>query len=196
MKKTVIIVLTAVFVAVSGIFYACSKEDVKDDDIRILSEDETEHPTAVPTPVPNIFVHVCGAVVNPDVYEIPKGSRVREAVDAAGGCTDSADADYLNLAEFVSDGQKIYVPTKEETKNLGFGEKISISESGGNTRVNINRATEKELTALPGIGEGRAKEIVAYRKKAGNFQSIEEIKNVSGIGDSIFSRIRDYIYVD
>ncbi len=196
MKKKVMIALTAVFVVISGIFYACGKEMEKDDEIKIVTEDETEHPTAAPTKVPDISVHVCGAVANPSVYEIPKGSRVKDAIEAAGGCTGEADANYLNLAEFVSDGQKIYVPTKDETKNLDYREKSGVSGSEDSIRVNINRATEKELTKLPGIGEGRAKEIVAYRKKAGAFKNIEEIKNVSGIGDSIFSRICDYIYVD
>lgn len=153
----------------------------------------------------NVCVHVCGAVVAEGVYSLPAGSRVADGVTAAGGFSESADTTYHNLAALLSDGQKVYVPTVEETRELSVSEKAvssngepggrPLSGENGTGKVNINTADAEELMTLSGIGEAKANSILQYREKVGPFQSIEELKNVSGIGDAMFERVRDSIIV-
>ena len=136
-------------------------------------------------------VHVCGAVVSPGVYELPKGSRVWDALEAAGGFLESASTDYLNLAEVIADGQKIYVPTCEEATM-----RMDMEEEEESGKVNINRASKELLMTLPGIGETKAESILAYRNEHGSFSSIEEIMEIPGIKEAVFSKIKDYITVN
>lgn len=135
-----------------------------------------------------IRVYVCGAVAQPGVVSLSEGSRAEDALAAAGGFTENAHRDYVNLAEWVTDGQKLYFPTLEETESLA-GQEI------GNGLININTADVGVLCTLPGIGESRAKDIIAYRETHGAFESCEDIMRVSGIKDSIYSKICDMITV-
>ena len=137
-----------------------------------------------------IYVQVAGAVEKPDVYQLPMGSRVYAAIEAAGGLSSSADDSDINMAAPVEDGQKIYVYTIEEVKAL----KESSAEADDGL-ININTASAAELSSLPGIGESKANQIVAYREANGQFASIEDIKNVSGIGDGIFNQINSLIKI-
>ena len=145
-----------------------------------------------------IYVYVCGAVEKPDVYRVDKGSRLFEVIELAGGFTPEADRAYLNLARNVADGEQIVVYTVEETaKGIAPVQEngtpgTSNADSG---LVNINTASLKELTGIPGIGETRAQAIIDYRDKNGSFKSIEEIKKVDGIKDGLFSKIKDYITI-
>lgn len=147
----------------------------------------------------NIYVYVSGAVKKPGVYVVKEGSRVFQVIKLAGGMIKSARKDCLNQAETVIDGQNIKVFTKEqyaeiiqnETKNILI-ENNKINEG----KININNADVALLMQLTGIGETKAKAIVSYREEHGNFSKIEEIKNVSGIGDSTFSNIRSNITVN
>ncbi len=142
----------------------------------------------------SIVIHICGAVVNPGVYELPEGSRIFQAVQAAGGFSEEARQDFLNQASVLSDGIRLYVPTMEETENIPENISEGISgEDGG--LVNINTADEEELCTLTGIGSGKAQSIIEYRTKNGNFQKIEDIMNVEGIKDGLFQKIRDSITV-
>ena len=151
-----------------------------------------------------IYVHVCGAVNSPDVYAMPEGSRVTDAIKAAGGFADDADRDYLNLADIISDGSKVYVPTKEEAESgelppdaYSNGTVMSVSPdmTAGNNKVNINTATAEELKTLNGIGDARAADIIRYRETNGCFECIEDIKKVPGIKDAAFLKICDDITV-
>ena len=144
----------------------------------------------------------------PEVYELPEGSLVRDAVMAAGGFSDKADREYLNLAREVADHERIYVPSKTETmqkestvsgtepRRTEESDKATAGKNNGNGLVNINTASAEELTTLPGIGESRAKDIISYRTNVGAFEKIEDIKNVSGIGEKMFTRLMDLITVD
>ena len=154
-----------------------------------------------------IYVHVCGAVVTEGVYALPSGCRVADGIEAAGGFSENADKVYHNLASLLSDGQKVYVPTLEETKELSAGERLMRDETepfgqtashggSGTGKVNLNTADCRTLMTLEGIGEAKAKRILEYREKVGVFQSIEEIKNVSGIGDAMFERIKEDIVAE
>lgn len=140
-----------------------------------------------------IMVHVAGNVNKPGVYELPYGSRVKDALDAAGGATSDGNADSLNLVEVIIDGQKLVVPPKTNpltTENLTQGSGMATSYGGG--MVNINTADEKSLEELPGIGPALAKRIIEYRMQK-PFSSVDELKNVSGIGDKKFEQMKDKV---
>lgn len=138
----------------------------------------------------SVFVYVCGEVVSPGVYELLEGARIADAVEAAGGMTEAASRTYLNLAELVSDGQKIEVPSKEQETALT--EERLAKEAG---LVNLNTATEQELMTLSGIGEAKAREIVSYREEHGGFSSAEELMEIPGIKEGVFNKIKDQITV-
>lgn len=156
------------------------------------------------------FIHICGAVEQPGVYELAEGSRVFEAVELAGGLTEDACGEYLNQAQEITDGMKIYIPTKEQVGNgdadgspeavFGISEGKS-ADSGGNSSaekdglVNINTADKNGLMTLPGIGESRAESIIAYRQENGSFAEIEDIMQVSGIKEGAYQKLKDKICV-
>ena len=137
-----------------------------------------------------ILVHVCGAVVNPGVVALPQGSRAEDALLAAGGFAEDASRDYVNLAGYVSDGEKLYFPTREE---VSAGIQVQTEQDDG--LVNINTADVAVLCTLPGIGEARARDIIAYREAHGDFKSCEDIMKVSGIKTSVYNKLSDKIKV-
>ena len=161
----------------------------------------------------SFVVYVSGYVNNPGVYELSAGSRVIDAIDAAGGYSKEAYDNYLNLASLIADGQMIYVPSEEEiesgsiergvasgadgsgaggvTGGNGGGNGGNSSDSG--TLVNINQASKEELMTLPGIGESKADKIIAYREANGRFNSPEGIMEISGIKDGLYNKIKDKI---
>lgn len=138
-----------------------------------------------------IVVYVCGAVQNPGVVELPQGSRAADALEAVDGLLESAQPDYVNLAAKLEDAQKLYFPTKEEAVQLI---KQEADEAGG--MVNINTAGIEQLCTLPGIGEARAGDIVAYREKHGDFQTKEDLMKVSGIKQSAYDKLQDRITIN
>ena len=161
----------------------------------------------------SFVVYVSGYVNNPGVYELSAGSRVIDAIDAAGGYSKEAYDNYLNLASLIADGQMIYVPSEEEiesgsiergvasgadgsgaggvTGGNGGGNGGNSSDSG--TLVNINQASKEELMTLPGIGESKADKIIAYREENGRFSTPEGIMEISGIKDGLYNKIKDKI---
>lgn len=146
------------------------------------------------------FVHVCGEVEKPGVYELEEGRRVYEAVAMAGGFTERAAQDYLNLAEPIWDGMKLEVPDREQVPPAEWpvsekqpGTAKSAGPSSG--KVNLNTATKEELMTLRGIGEAKAEDILRYRQKQGGFERIEDIMEISGIKNAAFEKIKDDITV-
>ena len=145
-----------------------------------------------------VWVHICGRVITPGVYRLPVGSRVFQAVEAAGGFSEDAACDFLNLAGAVSDGMQIYVPGAEEVKEGNVplqtgGEGSETSKE--DRRININTATKEELMTLKGIGESRAEDIIRFREDSGKFRKIEDIMKVPGIKEAGFRKIKDSIIV-
>lgn len=148
-----------------------------------------------------LYVHVCGAVEAPGVYELPAGSRVYEAVQAAGGFTADAEQNYVNQAQVLADGVKLMIPTKEEAAlQIGIvgGEEPSGGEAAErkDEKININTASVKELCSIPGVGETRAAAIVSYRESHGRFAKPEDIMKVNGIKEGMYEKIRDSISVE
>ena len=156
----------------------------------------------------SVVVHVCGAVNNPGIYTLPEGSRLWEAVEAAGGARPDGAKDYLNMAAPVSDGGKVVVPFLADVEEP-FGESETLRsqpgsgaadggspEGGGTVRpVNLNTAGLEQLMTLPGIGESKAKDILEYREKTGPFAVPEDITNVPGIKNGSYEKLKDYITV-
>lgn len=152
-----------------------------------------------------LFVHVAGHVSKPGVYEVKEGDRVYDVVLLAGllenSCTDA-----LNLAMKVSDGEKVYVPSKEEMEKVGWpgndisqipieGEKGLFGSNTEGMKVNLNKCDAEDLEKLPGIGEKTAQKILDYRKRNGNFKSVEELLEVQGIGEKKLESIRAHVYI-
>ncbi len=144
-------------------------------------------------------VHVSGSVLRPGVYELPEGSRLFEAVELAGGFSADADQEYMNLAEVLEDGKQYHIPSLEEAEALRAGGGTAAEEGSSpfdaDGKLDINRAGVEDFMRLNGIGESKARAIVAYREENGPFGAIEEIKNVSGIGEGTFQRLKDLITV-
>jgi competence protein ComEA len=136
-----------------------------------------------------ITVHLVGAVVNPGVYHLPAGSRVYELLEAGGGLLEEADAESLNQARPLLDGEQVYVGPGDET---GGTQRSAVSQEG---KININLATTADLMALPGIGEVRARQIIEYRDKNGFFTDPRELMDVSGIGEKTYSSLADLITI-
>lgn len=161
------------------------------------SADTTEEKKQQTEQVTEIYVQIDGAVKKPGVYTFSEESRVYELIEAAGGLLPEAYDLGINQAKRLADGEKIYVYTKEEIEN-GAGTTDTQNPKGqaDDGKVNINTASVEELMTLSGIGETRAKDIIAYRNAHGAFSLPEDLKNVSGIGDSTYNKIADAIIVN
>ena len=157
------------------------------------------------TPEPRIlYIHVCGEVAAPGVYELPAGSRMYEAVEKAGGMTSEAAQEYVNLAQAIEDGQQLRIPSREEIRKyqetgkdvsgfLGAGGAAGNGSSAA--LINLNTASKEELMTLNGIGAARAEAILSYREQKGGFRTIEDIMKVPGIKNAAFQKIKDKITV-
>jgi competence protein ComEA len=139
-----------------------------------------------------ITVHLIGAVNKPGIYHLPEGSRVYELLELAGGVSPEADQQAINQARPLFDGEQIYIAGAET--GAAPGERVTIVENSS-VKININTAGTAELTTLPGIGDVRAGQIVAYREKNGYFKDPRELMDVSGIGEKTYENIADLITV-
>ncbi len=225
-KRWIVLGLTVTFLIISGICYSCAfqkqdtsvlntleleengkliektpNEKVKEQDIlpSINSEVGDIEESLIEEKV-SIYAHVCGAVVNPGVYEAEPGARVVDFIRLAGGLTKEAAADYINQAKSVEDGQRIYVMNISELENLTLEQRIEGEEvTRNNTKetssvlININTASLEELMSLSGIGQAKANSIVAYREKNGKFQTIENLMDIPGIKEGLFQQISHMI---
>lgn len=157
-----------------------------------------------------IIVYITGEISNPGLYELEENSRIADCIEKAGGTKEKADINNINLATILEDGEKIYIPAKDEEKaqektnnkseeknnnNITSKTVIENNVNKKNTKVNINTATQTELESLPGIGPSIATKIIEYRKENGKFKNIEEIKKINGIGENKYKKIRELIKV-
>lgn len=141
----------------------------------------------------SVFVHVTGCVKNPGLYELSEGARVKEAVDAAGGFTETASTESINLARVITDGEQIVVADKTNTITPSSQPGSGAPETASEGKISINTASEEELMELDGVGEATAQKIIAYREENGGFKTLEDLMNVSGIGEKKFEGMKDQI---
>ena len=151
--------------------------------------------------VEEIIVHITGEVNKPGIVVLKSNSRIADAINKAGGATKEADLNQINLAYILEDGQKIYIPNKNEKIDEdeyiteGNGNNIGNNSQKEGEKVNINEAMQTELEELPGIGPSLASRIIEYREQNGDFKKIEELQNVKGIGDAKYNDIKDKVTV-
>jgi len=148
----------------------------------------------------NIMVDVKGQVNRPGVYQSNTGERVIDVIGRAGGLTEQADQTQVNFAEHVEDEMVIYIPGKGEEgsslpSSIGASGTFSSADGQKQEKININKADEQELQNLPGIGQAKAAAIIEFRNTSGPFKAIEDLRNISGIGDKTFEKLKDLIAV-
>lgn len=170
----------AILVGASAFFFLRTSEPPPPPIERTVITEETPEPRM-------LVVHIAGSVADPGVYELPDGSRVTDAISAAGGATSEADLDALNLAALLADGQKIYVPKVGEVSPQVAG--------NASAKVNLNSATAAQFEELPGIGPVLAQRIVDYRTKRGGFTSVRQLMEVEGIGPKKFASLEDLVVI-
>ena len=190
-KIILIIIVIVILIIIIGILMAKVNEEENYEDLdvfdtagqEIIEENQIEETN-------KIKIHILGQVNYNGILELEEGNRIDDAIKKAGGITDQADITKINLAYKLSDGQKLYIPsiTDEETEYILENEKIE-------EKININTATQTELETLPGVGPSLALKILNYRKENGKFKTIEEIQNVSGVGENKYEEIKEEITV-
>lgn len=203
-KKQKIIAIILITIIGIGIYcYTNAIENTSEEEIEnVLEVAQTN--TTKETEEKNIFVHIAGCVQKEGMLELSSNSRIADAIEKAGGLTQEADLSDINLAYLLEDGMKIYIPNQnerqennEKTEDTAKTENTpSMQIQDTNTKqdvININTATQEELDTLPGIGPATAAKIIAYRKEKGKFNNKEEIKEVSGIGEAKYEKIKEYI---
>ena len=198
-NKEKIIKVTAIIVLVVVAFFAFVVGDDDDENEQMLIDTQqqqliTGEEEANESTLDKIIVDVAGAVNSPKVVELPADSRVADAIAAAGGLTKDADTSQINQAAFLNDGEKIYIPEVGEDDSAASGLNTS-SIAFKASKIDINTATSEELQTLSGVGPATAEKIISYRSDVGYFKDINELKNVEGIGDKTFDKLKDYIMI-
>ena len=197
-QKIILTIVTIIIIFIIGIFLITKDKNVENEYQQYIV-DENEEVEEKDIEKEKIKIHVIGEVQNTGMIELDEGARISDIIEAAGGSTENADLSKVNLAYEVEDGQKVYIPSinderVEQYVTNGSGEGV-VEEETKKGLVNINTATQTELETLSGIGPSTALKIITYREENGKFKSIEDIKNIPGIGDSKFENIKDFIYV-
>lgn len=199
-NKKLIIIILIIFVIILFVFF----NNNQNDEVEIIEQTENEVDTSVMENkgVNRIIVHITGCVKKQGIVELDEGARIIDVIEAAGGVTEEADITKVNLAYIVKDAQKIYIPSIYDKQDVEYitsnnGENVIVENKyeGENNMININTATQTELETLSGIGPSTALKIINYREEHGKFKSIEEIKEVPGIGDAKYDNIKDMIEI-
>ena len=200
-----------IIIIISGMIYGIfnyftqnkNKENLENISQDIIINNQTENTTEENNNQEKIVIHITGAICNEGIYELEENSRIADAVKMAGGLKEDADLKQINLAYVLEDGMKINIPSKNESTNEPSNntesyitkENLNSSNNTKISKVNINNATQTELETLPGIGPSTALKIINYRKEKGKFNKIEDIKNVNGIGENKFNKIKEFIKI-
>ena len=220
-KKIGILVVLTIVLILFGILYSKSGfKELKKNDTESVFVDDTKNvdtsieksannkksssdmnnkEVTIPIKDKNIVVEIKGEVNKPNVYTLNENAIIKELIEAAGGVTENADLNNINRAKKLQNHDLIYIAnkndTKKEVKVVNSETNTSTSKSQGTTNniVNINTATLEELKTLNGVGDSKAKSIIEFREQSGGFKSKEDIKNVTGIGEKMFERIKEQI---
>ena len=213
-KQKIILIIICILIIMGIIYYIYGKDEdyesieYEDNEVSTLNKESKDSEQTE-----KIIVHITGCVNNQGIVELDAPARLKDAIDAAGGLTEDANLLEVNLAYQLEDGMKIYIPSnsdndiEDETEVVSkdISEKVvknNENDNSGysssntiNSKVDINKANQTELETLPGIGPSTALKIIQYRTENGKFSSIEDVKNVNGIGDSKYENIKDLICV-
>ena len=194
-KRIIVISLVISLCIIIGIILAFNNEnytEIETVEVFNTTAEETKKET-----LKTIKIHVSGEVNYNGILELEEGSRIDDAINQAGGITQKADINKINLAYELSDGQKLYVPSINDEENKEYVTESSGLEGEEQTeeKININKATQTELETLPGVGPSLALNIINYRKENGKFTSVDELKNVSGVGENKYEQIKELIKV-
>lgn len=197
-RKNLLIAGIAIIIVIIAIIYFISTSFMNTND-NIESNLTTSNEVTKEEDRGSIYIDITGAVNEPSVIVLPEGSRVFEAIEAAGGLTDDANLTDINRAEILEDGAYLYIPTNKEVAELSN----ASSETTGSTglggakegKININLADSNTLQQLNGVGPATAEKIIDYRTNSGKFKKIEDLKNVSGIGEKTFEKLEPHIKV-
>jgi competence protein ComEA len=200
-KITIILLLIVIVVGVGIVLY----KNINSEDNFVINRasDISENNPAIQIEIPPLIIHIAGAVMNPGVYQLKSTDRIVDAVKIAGGATEEANLDLINLAALLKDGQKIIIPYKtysetgEEINTNTYNYVSSAYSSSGSTsaKININTANANMLQNLPGIGPVLSERIIEYRNQNGLFGVIDDIMDVSGIAEKKYEGIKDQICV-
>lgn len=164
--------------------------------IQSIEEKNLSESAAEEAVMQQLFVEIKGAVMYPGVYELERDQRIKDVVQLAGGYTENADTQFINHAQKVQDEMVIYIPIMGEQLEEGASSLLTLpTETNKEQKININKADVATLATLPGIGPSKAQSILTYREENGQFQIIDDLKNVSGIGDKTFEKLKDAITV-
>ncbi|AZV44464.1 helix-hairpin-helix domain-containing protein [Peribacillus asahii] len=206
-KKMAVIsvVILISFISCLMFFFSSKPQEAEQEKMFVELEQQEEQEVAQEIDEPVVIkVDVKGAVQSPGVFIAEPGDRVIDVIEAAGNFKKDADLDKVNLAQLVEDQMVIYVPAIGE-EDIGLPESIDVIGGGAKTvsgnggtdgdKVNLNTATKEELETLSGIGPAKSTAIIEYREKTGKFEQIEDLKNISGIGDKTFEKLQDSITV-
>lgn len=197
----VLVNVILIFIIVYMLFFKYDDFIVKDNDFQTIEDDIVMGNVSknMEREISKIKVHITGEVKNSGIYELDEGTRISDIIEKAGGITSEADLSKVNLAYQISDGQKIIIPSIKQDDIGNYiiensGENVLQEEKNGkDLKININTASISDLMALPGVGKTTAEKIINYRNENGKFKNIEDIKNVSGIGESKYKQLSGYI---
>ncbi|MGG7176759.1 helix-hairpin-helix domain-containing protein [Clostridium paraputrificum] len=189
-----LLVIVGVFLLISYI-KGGSKELKKNNNESIFVEDESNpDEKTIPLKSKEIVVEIKGEINKPNIYWLDEESIIEDLIKKAGGITDLADVRKINRAEKLKNHQSIIIPNKDEAQSVTASSTVTSGINTGGI-VNINTASESDLDALPGIGPARARDIIKYREDKGGFKTIEDLKNIKGIGEKSFEDLKDKVTV-
>ena len=210
-QKVILIILIALICGIIAYAVMSNNSEYEEQDILEQNIIENKIENKIEDNIENekrkIVIHITGQVKNPGLVYLDEGARIADAIKEAGGSTKEAALDKVNLAYVLEDGQKIYIPNKNEKISeiqyiiTDSGENVlkdtgkESNVKGGIKKVNINSANQEELETLPGVGPALAVRIIEYRNSNGKFEKVEDVQNVKGIGDSKFTNIKEHICI-
>lgn len=210
-NKKIILLLSLIFLITICILYVNIKNKNKNEFLNDFNEESTdvteynklglEQQNNANKVIDYIYVHIIGEIKSPGLIKLKDGARIVDAIDAAGGITENADLNKVNLAFILNDGCKLRIPKvgEENETIVSMGDDYNVVQEGINVasggKININTATQAQLETVTGIGPSTAAKIIEYRKQNGKFSKIDDIKNISGIGEEKFNNIKNQITI-
>lgn len=205
-NQKILIVVIVIIIIISISYYSYTKENIEYEELSVINQTNTVNSEETEKEISKIKVHISGAVEKEGVIELESNSRIADLIEKAGGTKQNAYMKEVNLASKLEDGEKVYIPTKEEYEkdkkqetatNIVTSNKQELvaGNKQSSSKININTATQEQLDNLPGVGASTAQKIINYRKENGKFKKKEDLKNVSGIGDSKYNQLKDLIEI-